>query len=246
MEVDVENGYDAENISENEGAPDEGEGDAVISDDSSEEPEEDAEEERRIREGFIVDEDEDDDDEDEDAEERRRRRKRRKHKHRRRERRGKLNCTKDAFLMIEHFIWVDDSDDGLEDDDLELLAENTGSSYKKNKLSRIRRGGDDESPPAPASRRKPIIESDDDDLEDLSGARVVTSLQNIWDDGQGQDDDDMDMDDMDAFIDDDDVEEGGVIDEEERERRRRERLRVEKERRKVMRSRPEMVGIDAR
>lgn len=66
----------------------EGDGDVIMahgeSDDSSEEPEEDAEEEKRIREGFIVDEEEDDEDADAESEtERRRRRKRRKRRHRR-------------------------------------------------------------------------------------------------------------------------------------------------------------------
>lgn len=65
----------------------EGDGDEIMangeSDDSSEEPEEDAEEEKRIREGFIVDEDEDDADADTEAERRRRRKKRKRRHHRR-------------------------------------------------------------------------------------------------------------------------------------------------------------------
>jgi transcription elongation factor SPT6 len=66
----------------------EGDGDVIMthgeSDDSSEEPEEDAEEEKRIREGFIVDEDDEDEDADVDSEdERRRRHKKRKRRHRR-------------------------------------------------------------------------------------------------------------------------------------------------------------------
>jgi Acidic N-terminal SPT6 len=68
---------------------DEGDGDVIMahgeSDDSSEEPEEDAEEEKRIRDGFIVDEEDEDEDADADSEaERRRRRKKRKRRHRRR------------------------------------------------------------------------------------------------------------------------------------------------------------------
>ena len=55
------------------------------------------------------------------------------------------------------------------------------------------------------------------------------------------------MDDLDNFIDYEDEEElGPGMDEEEREERRRERRRLEKQRRKVMGSRPELVGIDAK
>jgi hypothetical protein len=60
----------------------------ALSADSSEELDEDEEEARRIREGFIVDEDEDEEDNRDDEEERRRRRKRRKKHH---HRRGKLS-----------------------------------------------------------------------------------------------------------------------------------------------------------
>jgi transcription elongation factor SPT6 len=62
------------------GQDDEGEGDDAMgdaSDDSSEEPEEDSDAERQVREGFIVDEDEDDDDE---AERRRKHKRRRRHR----------------------------------------------------------------------------------------------------------------------------------------------------------------------
>ena len=79
----------------NEGETDE-EGEDIemgknISDDSSEEEEEDEEAERKVREGFIVDEDEDEEDE-EDEEERRRRKKRRKHKHRHRKLESGFHC----------------------------------------------------------------------------------------------------------------------------------------------------------
>ena len=67
-----------------------------------------------------------------------------------------------------------------------------------------------------------------DDKEEIDGA---------------DEDEDMDMDD---FIDDEDEEEdgAGAMAEEEREERRRERRKAEMERRKAMRSRPELMGMD--
>lgn len=202
----------------------EGEGDATmadpqaISDDSSEEAEEDEEEARRIREGFIVDEDEDEEEDDDEA--KHRRRKRRKRRHRRR-----------------------DEEEALEDDDLELLEENTGTSFR-NRLTRLRRGPEGGSPPAPStSKRKPIVESSEDDLDD-EDLPQVQDIQRIWDDeraGGGRDDEE----DMDDFIDYEDEDEGaGAMDEQEREERRRERKKRERERRKAIGSRPELAGID--
>ncbi|PSR77343.1 hypothetical protein PHLCEN_2v7944 [Hermanssonia centrifuga] len=200
---------------------------APVSDDSSEEPEEDEEEEKRIREGFIVDEEEEEEGED-DEEERRRRRKRRKRRHRRER----------------------EEEDALEEDDLDLLEENTGASFK-HRLTRLRRAHDSVSPPAPSSsRRKAVVESSDEDLDnDDLELPQVQDIQNIWDDDRaaGRDDeDDVDMDDMDNFIEyEEEDEQGGGMDEEEREERRRERRRLEKERRKALGSRPELSGIDA-
>ncbi|EGN93242.1 hypothetical protein SERLA73DRAFT_126732 [Serpula lacrymans var. lacrymans S7.3] len=195
-----------------------------VSDDSSEEAEDDEEEAKRIREGFIVDEDEDEDDEDD---ERRRRRKRRKRKHRRR---------------------AEEEDEVLEEDDLELLEENTGTSFK-NRLTRLRRGRESGSPPAASSsRRKAVLESSDDDLDnDDLDLPQVHDIQRIWDDERaGGREDEEDLDDMDNFIEYEDDEEGaGAMDEVEREERRRERRRLEKERRRALGSRPELDGIDA-
>lgn len=196
----------------------EGEGDAMVTEDSSEEGEDDEEEERRIRQGFIVDEDEEEE-EHEEEEKHRKRRKRRK-KYRRRE-----------------------EDEALEEDDLELLEENTGASFRKSRLTRLRRGRESESPPAvSSSKRRAIVESSDEDIEhDVS--RPVPDIHNIWDDGRDEEDDDMDMDD---FIDYDEEEDGGVpMDEKAREERRKEK-RQEQERRKRARGvRPEVEGIDA-
>ncbi|KAF4578811.1 Transcription elongation factor spt6 [Pleurotus pulmonarius] len=204
----------------------EGEGDVVMpdaSDDSSEEPEEDEDEERRIRDGFIVDEDEEEEEEDED-EERRKRRKRRKKHHRRRREEELLD---------------------LDEDDLELMEENTGTSFKKSRLTRLRRGGPDgDSPPSGSSKRRAVVESSDDDLDqDLP---QVQDIQRIWDDGGRDDDDDGDIDAMDDFIDYDEEDEAGApMDEEAREERRKERRKLEKERRRAQGIRPELAGIDA-
>ncbi|KAF8447735.1 SH2 domain-containing protein [Boletus edulis BED1] len=177
----------------------------VVSDDSSEEAEDDEEEEKRIREGFIVDEEEEE--EEDDDEERRRRRKRRKRRHRRRE----------------------EEEEALEEDDLELLEENTGTSFR-NRLTRLRRG---------------LVESSEDDLDNDDDLPQVQDIQRIWDDeraGGGREDEE----DMDDFIDYEDEEEGaGAMDEQEREERRKERKKLERQRRKAMGSRPELAGIDA-
>lgn len=131
----------------------------------------------------------------------------------------------------------------MEDDDLELLEENTGTSFR-NRLTRLRRGPEGGSPPAPStSKRKPIVESSEDDLDD-EDLPQVQDIQRIWDDeraGGGRDDEE----DMDDFIDYEDEDEGaGAMDEQEREERRRERKRRERERRKAIGSRPELAGID--
>ncbi|KZT26523.1 transcription elongation factor Spt6 [Neolentinus lepideus HHB14362 ss-1] len=212
---------------EGAGPDEEGQGDEVpprgaSDDDSSEEEEEDEEEARRIREGFIVDEDEEEGEEDEE-EERRRRRKRRKRRHRR-----------------EH-----EEEEALEDEDLELLEENTGASFK-NRLTRLRRGREDESPPAASSSKRRVVEeSSEDDLDndDLELPRLQ-DIHRIWDDG-GREDEDEDMDDMDNFIEYEDEDEGvEQMDERQREEKRRERRRLEKQRRKAL-GRPELAGIDA-
>lgn len=203
------------------GQEEEGEGEEIVpnvTDDSSEEGEDDEEEARRIREGFIVDEDEDEEDDEE--EERRRRRKKRKKHHRRRE----------------------EEEEELEEDDLELLAENTGGRFRKNRLTRLRRGRVSESPPA-ASRRRNVVESSDEDLDNDDTLPQVQDIQKIWDDERGRDDEeeygDMDLDD---FIEYD--EEGGAMDEAARAERRREQQELQR-RKRAFGSRPELAGIDA-
>ncbi|KIY43359.1 hypothetical protein FISHEDRAFT_53087 [Fistulina hepatica ATCC 64428] len=190
----------------------EADGDQVMEDedDSSEEGDDDEEEARKIREGFIVDEDEEEEEEKHDQ-----RRKRRKKHHRHRQR----------------------DDDILEDDDLELLEENTGTSFKKNRLTRLRRAS-----PQPTQ----ALVSSDDDLDDEGDARTGVDLERIWDDDRGGRDDEDDFDEEDDFIEYDDEDDGGALDEEARERRRKEREQERLERKRRARVViPELAGIDA-
>ncbi len=142
----------------------------------------------------------------------------------------------------------EDEDEGLDEDDLELLQENTGGTFGR----RLTKGRPrDESPPvASSSRHRNVIDSSDEDLDDDNYPRVQ-DIQNIWDDERAaagrDDDDDVDMDDMDNFIEyEDEEEDGGAMDEQEREAKRREKRRLEKARRRAMGSRPELAGIDAK
>ncbi|KAG8750747.1 Transcription elongation factor spt6 [Ceratobasidium sp. 428] len=212
-DADPQDGEDAE------GEDEEGEGDPVAggggTDDSSEEGEDDEVEVRRVREGFIVDEDEEEEEDDEE-ERRRRRRKKKRRKHR-------------------------EMEEDLDEDDLDLMEENTGTRASRSRLTRLRRGRASSSRSvtpdetrAPRARRAPG--SDDDSLPDAN------DINRIWeDDRRGRDDEDEGLDD---FIEDDLDEEPGMG-EEEREEQRRERRRAEKERRKAMGARPELAGIDA-
>lgn len=141
-------------------------------------------------------------------------------------------------------------EEDLEEDDLDLLEENTGTRIaRKTKLTRLRRGRDSESPAEPRAKRpfKSVLDDQlSEDEDDLDVEPPVADVRGIWDDDRagGRDlDDDVDMDD--DFIDDDLDDDGmGDLGEEEREERRKERQRQERERKKAM-GRPDMVGIDA-
>ena len=81
---------------------------------------------------------------------------------------------------------------------MELLEENTGTSFR-NRLTRLRHGREDMSSPASSSsRRKQIIESskDDLDLDNDEDLPQVQDIQCIWDDEQAgcvqEDEEDMD------------------------------------------------------
>lgn len=212
-------------------------------DSSDEEEDDDPEEARRIAEGFIA---EDDEEEDEDDQARRERRRRRKKKRKQNE-----------------------EDFEVDEDDLELLAENTGQSRRKEagRLKRFRRGS--ASPPADdeaAARQKTLdqIFEDDDDDEDEDDIRSARRGANY------DDDDDEDLpsvgqalragvarkqreaagvyedDGLDDFIEEDeDDDEMQGLDEEEREARRQQR-REEKRRARMSGSAadPAKAGID--
>lgn len=143
---------------------------------------------------------------------------------------------------------IEQEDLDLDEDDFDLVAENTGTRVSRPgqpKLTRIRRGralSTSRSPsPNLTSRRAPI----DDDLDLSGGESDRGDVARIWEDadrdGRGED---IDMDDDDGFIDDEDEEEDGDMGEEEREARRRERRRDERQRRRVLGARPDMAGID--
>jgi transcription elongation factor SPT6 len=126
---------------------------------------------------------------------------------------------------------------------LRLLEENTGASFRQRRLKRLTRRDDSKSPgPSSPRPRKVVIESSDDDLDIDEDLPRVPDIQRIF---AKDDEDDADMDDMDNFIEYEDDEEAGAMDEREREERK-ERRRLEKERRKAFRGRPELEGIDAR
>ncbi|KAG8966029.1 Transcription elongation factor spt6 [Tulasnella sp. 419] len=208
-------GEDPEN-GDAEGSEEEDEEGEMI-DDSSEEGEDNEEDLRKVAQGFIV---EDEDEEPEtDPEEKARRRQERKERRKRKK--------------LRNF-----EDDDLDEDDLELMEENTGIRTSRQRLTRLRRGRVASRSASPEdndySQRPPReFRRDEDDINEL---------QRMFDDDRRElDDADMDdgfLEDEDDFID-DEGEEGEMNEEE-----RRERRRAEKERRRAMGARPEMAGID--
>jgi transcription elongation factor SPT6 len=160
---------------------------------------------------------------------------------------GDVVCTNSTLfdMNLVHIIATEeDEEEGLEDDDLELLEENTGASFTKSRLTRLRRGHTSESPPEASSSRRNAIESSDDDL-DNDDIPQVQDIQRIWDDERTGDREDEE--DLDDFIEyDDDEDGGGMMDETEREEKRKAKRRAEKAKRKAMGARPELAGIDAK
>jgi transcription elongation factor SPT6 len=157
--------------------------------------------------------------------------------------------------LLEHSLVLSETnteqeEEDLEDDDLELLEENTGTSFKKGRLTRLRRGRSDSPSAASFSKHRPVVESSDDDLDNDIDLPQVQDIQRIWDDDRGDDDDDVE--DIDDFITSDEEDEPGIVmdegaREERRNERRNERRRQEQERRKRSRGvLPELAGIDAK
>ena len=139
---------------------------------------------------------------------------------------------------------LEEESEDLEEEDLELLEENTGASFRHRPLKRLTRGRDSELSASSSRPRKVVIESSDDDLEDDDNLPQVQDIQRIWD--ARDDEDEADPDDMDNFIDYDDDEDAGPMDERDREEKRKERRRLDKERRKAILGLPELAGIDAK
>lgn len=180
--------------------------------DSSEEDEEDDDEEmQKIREGFIVDDEEGDEDEEESGMEGGRRSKKHRRHHRKRKRHHKeISEDNDDDTKGGKNNGRED-DDLLDEDDLDLLRENTGAaprSPESKKLKRLKKRG-----------------SGDADEGDAGSARYGNALDDIFsDDEQPQEDYDEDdvveertssnrargghMDEMDDFIEEDSDEEG--------------------------------------
>lgn len=120
----------------------------------------------------------------------------------------------------------------LEDDDLELLAENTGRKVaSRSDFSRLRRG-----------RASPTA-----DAHPPTSSRDILAAE-LSDDGSQRDvmEGIFEEDDNESFIDDEDSEEDlGAMGEEELAQKRRERKQDAQRRKKAMDARPELAGIDA-
>lgn len=131
----------------------------------------------------------------------------------------------------------------MEEDDLRLVEENTGTSFKKNRRLTRFRDRDSGSPPAASTSKRPLADSSEDDLDNDEELRRAPDIRNIWDD-ERRDDDDEDMSD---FIEYSDEEEGGVtMNEEAREARRQEKRQEQMLRKKARGARPELAGIDVK
>lgn len=143
--------------------------------------------------------------------------------------------TTNTFKLLE--------EETLEEDDLDLLEENTGGAFKrKSRLTRLRYRDSESPSAASSSKRRAVVESSEDDLEDEEELREAPDIGKIWDDVRGGDDDE----DMEDFIEYSSEEEGGVAMNEEAREARRQEKRQEQIRRKRVRVRPELAGIDAK
>ena len=70
------------------------------------------------------------------------------------------------------------------------MEENTGETFKRSKLKRLRRGREEDSPPAASSskRRNAVLSDDDLDAEDLE-LPSRGGIQDIWAEDEDEDDD---------------------------------------------------------
>jgi transcription elongation factor SPT6 len=125
----------------------------------------------------------------------------------------------------------------LDEDDLDLVEENTGRA-SSSRLTRLRRGS------SPSERRARRVSDEEEDEDDLELPQVHQDIQRIWDDGGGrEDDDEADRDDMDDFIEyEDDDEDQQQMNEQERRQKRQEA----KQRMRANVVRGSVPGIDAK
>jgi transcription elongation factor SPT6 len=139
--------------------------------------------------------------------------------------------TANAFIHVTYLSHIL-PEETLEDDDLDLLEENTrGVFRKKNRLAKLRHLS--RSPAS--SKRHTVVESSDDDLDTSEQPRV--DISKIWDDDRDEDED------IDDFIDYSD-EDMATLNQAARDARREEKR--QELRRKRAQVRPELVGIDAK
>ncbi|KZV60829.1 hypothetical protein PENSPDRAFT_693946 [Peniophora sp. CONT] len=139
-----------------------------------------------------------------------------------------------SLLADRHRRLDEEVEEELDEDDLDLMEEKTGETFKRSKHKRLRRGRKSDPPPAASSskRRNAIlfdvyVNAEDVELPSRGGIR------DIWTEDEDEDD----------FIHYDEEKKGvGGMDEAEREQLR-EKRRQEKRRRQVMRSRPERSWI---
>lgn len=236
--------------------------------DSSEEEEDDPEEAKRIAEGFIDDDDDADEDEDRDSDddaERRRKRKRRKAKKRRRQRMQQgesFETIAGAGKELTSTLQNVEEDEMLDEDDLDLIGENTGLRRNKDerRLKRLRRESatpegqdveqatkkprdlehmfddDDEEEEIPARRRRDVIDDDDEDMPSAAQVLQAASARR----GRREEIPATFEDEMEDFIDDDESDEMDEdLSEGEREQRKeekRQQKQAEKEARRARRA----------
>jgi transcription elongation factor SPT6 len=140
-------------------------------------------------------------------------------------------------LAVHQTTSLIEEEDVLEEDDLELLEENTGRRVDRQRLTRIRRIRDSESPSQDIPDIPSTSKRGDEPRRGSDGG-----IDDIWDDDDRQQGEMGDDESMESFIDDDEQDDGMA--QEERDQRRKEKRRLEKERSRAIGQRPELSGID--